>query len=262
MGDPMETLFAQHIGIAEHQLHEYVKTSKTFERALRRYASTSSRPPRTYAERIVLEKSEQAVSTAQLEAQRVWLELWTQLDQARELANGRGRDVAQFDLSRGESRTMSAGGLFDGGEWLRDPFTPLRTVDWHVAPHAVARTALDALRGAMPEVVIPDAAASGDIPQLRGSPKVLWVIAVIAIAAASALVVALMRGSHVSEMAGGDDFESLRAGLRVESLERLLGQPGARITRMGHAHEFRRVAARHVWAAVDRGGDLPPGPNR
>lgn len=192
----MDVQFAQHIGIAEHELAQYAPAAAAFERAVascRRF----SQPGRTEEERDQQTAFEDTALRRQHAAQTHWIELWSHLDQARAVAHGRGRDVSVFDKARATAREYGSGAVYDAGEWRPDPDTPplyMRDVKYVLGPPELPRIAIDALRLAMPEVDIPSPAASAELPQLRRSSKLLWIIAGLGLAIAIALVAFVLRG--------------------------------------------------------------------
>lgn len=87
------------------------------------------------------------------EARTAWEALWEQLGQACELARRLGRDVSGYDAAR-----RAAGDI-----WLdaarvdvHTAYGGRTTFTWHTAPIEPAHAALDALRAAVPEVVVSD----------------------------------------------------------------------------------------------------------
>jgi len=83
-----------------------------------------------------------AVANSELYAQRgeTWSNLWTQLDQARQIAASLGRDLTAFDASRAEV----------GDVHLATTGQPITNAMLHATAAAI-----DTLRAAVPEVVIP-----------------------------------------------------------------------------------------------------------
>jgi hypothetical protein len=89
------------------------------------------------------------------EATTIWTSLWEQLDQARTIVSGLGRDTTSYDAAR-----LAAGDVWLGAAeakvspWERTAAGRRRTIDWRSAPVAPAEHAVAALRAAMPEVVV------------------------------------------------------------------------------------------------------------
>lgn len=96
---------------------------------------------------------------------QAWNDLWIQLQQARAIATRFGRDVAAYDVA-----------FARGGSCIDDPVMGLRIAP--CARTAVAE-ALDALRAAFPEIVIPRPPppaqhAPGASPPWRPSPMMIY----------------------------------------------------------------------------------------
>jgi hypothetical protein len=119
---------AAHVGLATALLDQFVAIPKRMSAAKR-----------------------EELRALEREARTAWESLWDQLGQARELVRALGREVSAFDAAR-----RSAGDI-----WLDAARVDLRTAygghttfTWHTAPIAPAKAAIEALRAAVPEVVI------------------------------------------------------------------------------------------------------------
>jgi hypothetical protein len=86
------------------------------------------------------------------EARTAWEGLWDQLGQARELVRTLGRDISAYDVAR-----RAAGDIWlDAARADRHTTYSGRTtiITWYAAPTAPAKAAIEALRAAVPEVVV------------------------------------------------------------------------------------------------------------
>jgi hypothetical protein len=104
------------------------------------------------------------------EARTAWENLWAQLGQARTIAQTLGRDTKPYDVAR-----RAAGDIWldaaavEFGPWQHHVAGHRRSVSWRSAPVAPARAAIEALRAAVPEVVVADPAPQN--LELRGAYK-------------------------------------------------------------------------------------------
>jgi hypothetical protein len=130
--DDHQTLvqFAQHLGVAE----ELVRQFETIPR------------------RMTAKMSGEQIAQLREEARAAWIGAWDQLTQARDIAVGRGRSVADYD----EARRLAA------DIWVSSVQTEInalvhsvggykRTVSWRSAPTKPAKDGIAALRAAVPE---------------------------------------------------------------------------------------------------------------
>jgi hypothetical protein len=79
-----------------------------------------------------------------------WENAWDQLQQARDIAAAKGRDVSAFDSARAE-----AGDIWNNIAFGKSVTIGRDThVTWRSVPTRTARAAIAALRAAMPEIVV------------------------------------------------------------------------------------------------------------
>lgn len=150
-----EPAFAQHIGVAEDLLDEIERIPARIEAAESMTQEVLDHLARNWAEG--------------------WQNTWEQLQEARAIVVARGRDVSAYDAARAD-----AGDLFldvAGGKavhlYKETHFT------WKNQSTRPARTAIAALRAAMPEVIVTkQAPVDVDLSMSRG--KLLQIVGVVA----------------------------------------------------------------------------------
>ena len=180
--------FAQHVAIAETCLEDIVPLAKRFELSL------------AFASAEVLSELASRLGNA-------WEALWQQLDQARNHVVEYRRDVTLYDVARASVGDRSAGAVqFDFIYYHPTSFLPHQLVTyrkddqeavlWIVPPPQPARDAIEALRAAVPEVVIPRSPPSTEsaLPwSVRRGGLVLWCFFVGTLLAILGLLVAYSR---------------------------------------------------------------------
>jgi hypothetical protein len=163
--------FSQHVSIAIELSRELTSWRERFDRATGAGGS-----------------GEAAASAAQEIGNR-WEMFWSQLDDARALAQARGVNLSAYDKARDDARDLSSGAaVVEVGEWRHDVATSgrKRTVHFRVPRLEAARRALGALRAAVPAAQI---VRQPDAPDLRTlSQRIPWTWIVLAIVAAAAIL--------------------------------------------------------------------------
>src|SRR6185503_9856444 len=125
--------FSQHLGVAEDQLEQIEAIPRRIE-ALKTGTGVT-----------------QALMDAlALQYAKGWETLWDQLQAAREVCHKLGRDVRAYDAARGAAADIyvdvAKGSVFKLGNRVE--------IKWQNRPTTSAHAAIEALRAAMPEVVV------------------------------------------------------------------------------------------------------------
>jgi hypothetical protein len=124
--------FEQHMGLAIELLEQFEQMPKR-----------------------VVGASIQELHDLEREACQAWENLWDQLRQARAIATSLGRDTRAYDTAR-----AAAGDIWLNaadvkvGAWQYSGHGETRTITWHTASTAPAKSAIRVLRAAVPEVVV------------------------------------------------------------------------------------------------------------
>ena len=129
--------FAQHVALAEMKLRDY----------------------RSFHERVRLSAQITPVDPASLDrladqACDAWYQMWQQLVEARAIVAAAGRDTSVFDSAREDIADLDIAKV-DRGAWRLGFLSVERTLTYQAASDEAPTTAIEALRAAMPEVVIP-----------------------------------------------------------------------------------------------------------
>jgi len=192
--DPQIAQYSQHVSIAFMQYSEYANAAAEFERKVR--AGQMFQP---LTEEDIINDSEHldAARHTQHRVQELWREIWTQLDDAREIAQRMGRDTANYDRARALSRKHGAGASLDVGPWTHSSgrvYT--RSVQHQVGSPELIMDAMAALLATVPEAEPPKVLKNEEIPDLGSSKLGLRVIVGIGIALVIAFVIAWIKIKH------------------------------------------------------------------
>src|SRR5262245_44253537 len=105
--DPLTGQDHQHIAIACPKLEKYEAAASHFETQVR--VSRLGTPELTAVDLATDTGAMDSARVAQHTVQQLWRDIWAQLDAAREIARGSGRDTASFDEVRAAAREQGAG---------------------------------------------------------------------------------------------------------------------------------------------------------
>src|SRR5215468_8804726 len=100
--DPLTGQYPQHLAIARLKLEEYAAAASRFADQVRVTKFTE-------VELATDSGSMGGARVAQQHVQELWRDIWAQLDAARDIAHGSGRDTASFDEVRVAAHEQGAG---------------------------------------------------------------------------------------------------------------------------------------------------------
>lgn len=173
---------------------DYANAAAEFERKVR--AGQLFQP---VTEEDIINDTEQldAARHTQHRVQELWREIWTQLDDAREIAHRMGRDTTTYDQTRALSRKHGAGASLDVGPWTHSSgrvYT--RSVQHQVGSPELIMDAMAALLATVPEAEPPKVVRNEEVPNLGSSKLGLRMIVGIGIALVILFVIAWINVSR------------------------------------------------------------------
>lgn len=193
--DPTTTQFSQHVSIAYFKVDDYAAAAARFEHRARLGAM---RPTVTEEEIANDEEMLDGARHAQHAAQELWGEIWSQLDEARQVAHRLGRDARLYDETRAVAREYGAGATLEVGPWqVASGRVYTRSYAYSAGPAELMRHAIATLLAIVPEAELPKPTPPEDIPDLGKSKLGLRVMLVLGVGVVIALGIAavtVMRG--------------------------------------------------------------------
>ena len=163
--------FSQHLSIALELAFEIATALEGFERSIRSGVAESA-------------------LAARHEVGSRWEMMWSHLDDARQIAVRRGRDVSRYDSAREAACDLSSAAAdVEIGEWRDAGFNAYRrTVHYRIPRREPMLAAITALEQAVPEVPIVRPPEPPDLRLGRGIP---WKWILLAMVVALAVCVAV-----------------------------------------------------------------------